>query len=77
MEVIFSIEDCRTLIWVVTKALAGARVITTNECEQILDEEDEENALKLDKADALLQKRLKKAFGNLEVNDKDLGDAIS
>ena len=76
MNVSISNEDCRTLIWIVELALTEARVISKNECERVLDEDDEENWKKLEKADKSISKRFKKAFGNLESNDADLGDAL-
>lgn len=76
MKAVYSDEDCRTFIWVVELALAEAGVISREECERVLDDDDEENYKKLEKADKSLAKRLEKAFGNLEANDEDLGDAL-
>jgi len=77
VKIVFSIEDCRTLIWVVENALVDARVISKKECERVLGEDDEGNSKKLDKADSYVAKRLEKAFGNLESSDVDLADACS
>ena len=77
MRIEFSIEDCRTLIWIAELALVDAKIISKKDCERILDEDNETNFNKLDKADKCISKRLVKAFGNLSPSDVDLGDAIT
>lgn len=77
MKIVFSPEDCRTLIYVVEIALKDVGIISKEECERVLDEDDPGDYEKLEQADKNVAARLKKAFGNLEVDDEALGDAIT
>jgi len=77
MKIVFSPEDCRTLIYVVEIALKDAGIISKEKCMRVLDDDDLEDYEKLAQADKNVAARLEKAFSNLEVDDEALGDALT
>lgn len=77
MKIVFSPDDCRTLIWIVEIALKDVGKISKEECDRVLDDDDPEDYKKLDEAVKNVAARLEKAFGNLEVDDEALGDALA
>ena len=77
MKIVFPPEDCRILIYVVEIALKDAGIISKEECRRVLDDDDPGDYNKLAQADKNVAARLEKAFGNLEVDDEALGNALT
>jgi len=77
MKVIFDKDECLSLIYVVTGALVRANLLDKETREFLLDEDDEVNSKRLEKAQEFLGEALDKLYGKIEVHDVTLSEAIT